>query len=31
MLDEAERHSPWLDVFRRPVTCKREVKFSAGA
>ena len=31
MLDEAERHSPWLDVFRRPVTCKREVKLSASA
>ncbi len=31
MLDEAERHSPWLDVFRRPVTCKREVVYSTNA
>jgi uncharacterized OsmC-like protein len=31
MLDQAERHSPWLDVFCRPVSCKREVKYTATA
>lgn len=25
MLDEGDKHSPWLDVFTRPVVCKREV------
>jgi uncharacterized OsmC-like protein len=25
MLDEADRHSPYLDVFRRGQTCRREV------
>ena len=28
MLDEADRHSPWLDVFSRPVVCKREVQLT---
>jgi hypothetical protein len=27
MLDEADRHSPYLDVFRRGQTCRREVRF----
>ena len=25
LLDEGDKHSPWLDVFTRPVICKREV------
>jgi uncharacterized OsmC-like protein len=27
MLDEADKHSPYLDVFRRSQTCRREVNF----
>lgn len=29
MLDEADRHSPYLDVFRRAQDCRREVKIIA--
>ncbi|MDH5356570.1 MAG: OsmC family protein [Gammaproteobacteria bacterium] len=25
LLNEGDKHSPWLDVFTRPVVCKREV------
>lgn len=25
MLDEAEQHSPWLDVYTRPIDCQRQV------
>lgn len=25
LLNEGDKHSPWLDVFTRPVICKREV------
>lgn len=28
MLDEADRHSPYLDVFRRGQTCRREVNIT---
>jgi hypothetical protein len=28
MLDEADRHSPYLDVFRRGQTCRRQVKIT---
>ena len=28
MLDEADRHSPYLDVFRRAQSCRREVTIS---
>lgn len=30
VLDEAERHSPWLDVFTRPVDCRRQVRLVAS-
>lgn len=26
MLDEADRHSPWLDVFTRAISCTRQVR-----
>jgi len=29
LLDEADRHSPYLDVFRRTQTCRREVNIIA--
>jgi len=29
MLDEADKHSPYLDVFRRSQTCHREVNFGS--
>jgi uncharacterized OsmC-like protein len=28
MLDEADRHSPYLDVFRRAQTCRRQVNIT---
>lgn len=30
MLDEAERHSPWLDNFMRPIDCHRQVRIVAA-
>jgi len=30
MLDEAERHSPWLDNFMRPIDCRRQVRIVAA-
>jgi uncharacterized OsmC-like protein len=30
LLDEADKHSPYLDVFSRAQTCKREVRIISG-
>ncbi|HEY2347703.1 MAG TPA: OsmC family protein, partial [Puia sp.] len=30
LLDEADKHSPYLDVFKRSQTCRREVKIISG-
>lgn len=28
MLDAGDAHSPWLDIFKRPISCTREVQLS---